>query len=186
MLVTVGTTRFDALVAAADSPEFAAALAAAGFTSLVIQAGTSEGYRPHRLVPPGALDRAATLPSGLHVRWFEYAPSLAAEMAAAAAVVCHAGAGSVFEALRAGVPCIAVPNPLLMDNHQRELAEKLEADGHLAAAVAPEAAALAAAVARLDAVELRPYVPGNGAGIVARVDALCGVQRGGDDGRKQQ
>lgn len=184
MLVTVGTTRFDALVAAADSPEFAAALAAAGFTSLVLQAGTSSGYRPHRLVPPGAPDRAATLPSGLRVRWFEYAPSLAEELAAAAAVVCHAGAGSVFEALRRGVPCIAVPNPALMDDHQRELAEKLAGEGHLAAAVAPEAAAVAAAVAALDAATLRPYVPGDGSGIVERVDALCGVQRG--EGRKRR
>jgi beta-1,4-N-acetylglucosaminyltransferase len=40
-------------------------------------------------------------------------------------VSCLLGAGSVFEALLAGKPLIVVPNPLMMDNHQAELADHL-------------------------------------------------------------
>jgi UDP-N-acetylglucosamine transferase subunit ALG13 len=38
-----------------------------------------------------------------------------------------AGSGSIFETLHAGKPLIVVPNPLLMDNHQAELGDHLEA-----------------------------------------------------------
>jgi beta-1,4-N-acetylglucosaminyltransferase len=168
-LVTVGTTRFDALVAAADSPAFAAALAAAGFAALVVQAGASPP--PRRLVPSGA---AATLPSGLRVEWFDYAPSLAPHLAAADLVVSHAGAGSLFEALRARKAVVAVPNPALMDDHQQELARALAAGRHLAVA-APEVGALARALRALDAEPPAPYPAGDVAGIVASIDELCGV-----------
>lgn len=36
-----------------------------------------------------------------------------------------AGSGSIFEALRLRLPLVVVPNPLLMDNHQAELATKV-------------------------------------------------------------
>jgi UDP-N-acetylglucosamine transferase subunit ALG13 len=45
-----------------------------------------------------------------------------------------AGSGSIFEALtRSGstAALVVVPNPLLMDNHQAELGQHLEALGHL-------------------------------------------------------
>lgn len=45
---------------------------------------------------------------------------------------CIAGAGSIFEALRARKPLLVVVNAGLMDNHQQELAEALAARGHLA------------------------------------------------------
>lgn len=41
VLVTVGTTKFDALVRAVDDPAVAEALAAHGYTELVIQARAS-------------------------------------------------------------------------------------------------------------------------------------------------
>ena len=186
VFVTVGTTRFDALIAAVDTPEFAQALLDKGYTYLIIQAGVSQGYRPHRLfanssnnsataaTAPVAAPCSATLPGGLYAEWFEYAPSLASYIKDASLVVSHAGAGSIFETLGRGTPLIAVPNAALMDNHQRELAEKLEEDGHLAVAT-PEN--LMQVVLGFDASRLKPYTPGNGAGIVARVDSLCGVRR---------
>jgi len=64
----------------------------------------------------------ATLANGLTVETFQYAPNLEKLMDGADLVVSHAGAGSLFEALRLRRPLIAVPNPLLMDNHQAELA----------------------------------------------------------------
>lgn len=84
---------------------------------------------------------------------------------------CAAGSGSIFETLRLRRPLIVVPNPLLMDNHQAELAAKLESMGHLAAAT-PDT--LAAVIARLDESTLVPYEPGSPSGIVRQIDALVG------------
>lgn len=95
----------------------------------------------------------------------------------------HAGSGSVFEALSLGRPLVVVPNPILMDNHQAELAEHLEREG-VAARAEPEAASLAAAVRAVGGggggggsgkpQPLRPYVPGDPSGIVRRLDWLMG------------
>lgn len=46
-------------------------------------------------------------------------------------VVGHAGAGTCMEVLELNKPFIAVMNHLLMDDHQSELAERLEMDGYL-------------------------------------------------------
>ena len=54
MLVTVGTTNFDALVRALDRPETAEALVALGYTRLVLQIGATAAYEPAELVPAGA------------------------------------------------------------------------------------------------------------------------------------
>lgn len=172
VFVTVGTTRFDALIGAVDSPEFAAALKEQGYTSLVIQAGVSEGYRPHRLLGSAAVTKG-TLESGLVIEWFEYCPSLAPYLDTASLVISHAGSGSIFETLRRGLLLITVPNSLLMDNHQSELAQKLEKLGHCAVAT-PEK--LAEVVLSLEPGKFKPYVPGDGKEIVARIDALCGVK----------
>jgi beta-1,4-N-acetylglucosaminyltransferase len=185
VFVTVGTTRFDQLIEAIDSPQFASALLEKGYTSLVIQAGSSENYHIHNLVPPpatsGSFNNAKQQQSGessggvLHVSWFEYAPSLATFLDNASLVISHAGAGSIFETLRRRLPLIAVPNAALMDDHQKELAEKLEKEGYLAAAT-PDT--LVDVVQTLNIERLKEYVPGNGAEIVARVDALCGFNSG--------
>jgi len=58
------------------------------------------------------------LPNGLEVECFEYMPSLASFMEAADLIISHAGSGSVFEALRLRKVLIAVPNAILMANHQ--------------------------------------------------------------------
>lgn len=52
---------------------------------------------------------------------FKYAPNLEAYMRSADVIISHAGSGSLFEAMRMGKPLIAVPNSILMHNHQAEL-----------------------------------------------------------------
>ena len=120
--VTVGTTRFDALVRAVDDPAFEAALLSRGFTRLVVQAGAG-GHAPERLLAglegtgsgskKGPSSGAAattttttttmalsgTTAKGLSVEFFDYAPSLTDRFAGADLVVTHAGAGSIFETL---------------------------------------------------------------------------------------
>lgn len=84
-----------------------------------------------------------------------------------------AGSGSIFESLGAGRPLIVVPNPLLMDNHQAELAEALAAEGYVAAA-APDTDELLAALQRVVRGELRPYKKGDATGIVRAIDKMMG------------
>ena len=59
----------------------------------------------------------------------------------------RAGAGSVFDALRAGKRTIVVVNGALMGNHQEELAAAMAAAGHVVRAAAPTTEALVAALA---------------------------------------
>lgn len=76
-------------------------------------------YVPQNIVARGARD--AVLPCGLSVQIFDFAPNLDLHMRRADLVISHAGSGSLFEALRLRKAIIAVPNAILMDNHQAEL-----------------------------------------------------------------
>lgn len=60
----------------------------------------------------------ARLPGGLSIEFVQYVPSLQAHMEAADLIISHAGSGSLFEALSLGKAIIAVPNAILMANHQ--------------------------------------------------------------------
>ena len=167
VLVTVGTTNFDALVRALDRPEVAEALVALGYTRLVLQIGATAAYEPAELVPAGA--RAATHGSGLEVEWFRLVPSLGRLIEASALVISHAGAGSIFETLRAGKPLIAVPNARLMDNHQVELARELAARRHLCWCLEAD---VLDAIQRIDPGALRPYEAGSPDVVTAAIDKL--------------
>jgi beta-1,4-N-acetylglucosaminyltransferase len=87
----------------------------------------------------------------LHIQWYDFKPSLAADLTNADLILCHAGAGTLLEAL--SLPKLAdtkssefsqerqimtrhrvinaVINSKLMDNHQSELAEELERRNHV-------------------------------------------------------
>ena len=175
VFVTVGSTRFDALIRTIDTPEFAAAIKEQGYATLIIQAGASEDYTPHKLLG-SSTKMKGTLENGLLVEWFEYCPSLAPYLDEAKLVISHAGSGSIFETLRRNLPLITVPNPELMDDHQRELAEKLEKLGHCAVAT-PEK--LIETVLWFKPEVLKPYEAGDGSGIVARINYLFEI-----DGRR--
>eukprot|EP00878_Enallax_costatus_P004757 GHUV01005007.1.p1 GENE.GHUV01005007.1~~GHUV01005007.1.p1 ORF type:complete len:184 (+),score=62.05 GHUV01005007.1:120-671(+) len=171
VFVTVGTTKFEALIRAVDAPQFAAALVAKGYNRLVIQKGAG-AYSPTNLVPAGST--AADHPSGLRVEYFEFSSSLAEYITSAALIISHAGSGSIFETLTAGKPLIVVPNPLLMDNHQAELGEHL-ANMKAVVCAAPEQ--LLSAVQELDIAQLKPFPAKSACGIVDSIDDFMGRHR---------
>ena len=166
VLVTVGTTKFDALVKAVDSADVADALVARGYTRLVIQKGAGK-HKIKALVPVGSQDNQ--LSNGLQVQVFEFAPSLAEYMQAADLIISHAGSGSIFEALRLRKPLIAVPNAILMDNHQAELADHLARLGYIIAA-RPDT--LVYTLQHLSVDDLKPYATGSSEGIVQHINKV--------------
>lgn len=165
--VTVGTTKFDALIQAVDTLEVADALVAQGYQKLVIQKGAGK-YQVQTLVPLGSQHHQ--LSNGLQVQVFEFAPSLAAYMQAADLIISHAGSGSIFEALKLNKPLIAVPNATLMDNHQAELADHLARLRYIIAA-RPET--LAGTLQHLSVAGLQPYESGSSQGIIQHIHSMA-------------
>ncbi|KAL3156241.1 hypothetical protein ABBQ32_012517 [Trebouxia sp. C0010 RCD-2024] len=166
VLVTVGTTKFEALVQAVDSLDVAATLVAKGYTRLVIQKGAGK-HQVQTLVPAGSQHNQ--LSNGLQVEVFDFAPSLADYMQAADLIISHAGSGSIFEALRLKKPLIAVPNPVLMDNHQADLADHLARLHHIFAAK-PDT--LLHTLQQLSIAELHPYTSGSAEGIIQHINMV--------------
>jgi UDP-N-acetylglucosamine transferase subunit ALG13 len=96
-----------------------------------------------------ALDETTTMyHHRILVRWYRFIPSLVSEMERADIILCHAGAGTLLEALEIAAKSSAMTtegltprkktkivnaliNSSLMDNHQSELAEELESRGHI-------------------------------------------------------
>ena len=66
-----------------------------------------------------------TLPILVPYEIYRFKPNLVDDFKSATFVISHAGAGSVFEALRLFKPLLVVVNPVLADNHQTELADAL-------------------------------------------------------------
>lgn len=106
IFVTVGTTEFDSLVAAADR------LAATIEEEVVVQIG-------HGAVEPQ------------HARWFRFAASLAPYYAGADLVITHGGLGTLTEVLGRGMRTVGVSNPDRYDRHQDQILRAFEEAGHL-------------------------------------------------------
>jgi beta-1,4-N-acetylglucosaminyltransferase len=102
--VTVGTTKFDALIKVLDDPEagFVDLLKKHGFSQLIIQRGKGE-YEPSF---PTSDDDG----SDFTVKVFRFLPSILDHIKNARLVISHAGAGSILETLRAGSPLMVVVN----------------------------------------------------------------------------
>jgi beta-1,4-N-acetylglucosaminyltransferase len=163
VLVTVGTTKFDALTRAADSLSLAQLLASQGYTKLILQVGSSETFLPSALVQTADEFVEVEVFPNFTVSWFRYAPTLKDIMGEAGLVISHAGAGSIFESLQAGKRLIAVPNGDLMDNHQADLCDHLQKQGYLEVA---DVKSLEDACVRVEARGgMTPYVPDDGTGI---------------------
>lgn len=125
LLVTVGSTKFDALIEKVFSEEVANLLTSLHFNRLIVQTGASdydqlkvEELRKNRQ---------------LEIEVFKYKNSLVEDIDRADVVMGHAGAGTCLEVLRKNKRLLLVVNDALMDNHQNELAEQLSADKHVIA-----------------------------------------------------
>ncbi|ESO08657.1 hypothetical protein HELRODRAFT_75054 [Helobdella robusta] len=121
---TVGTTRFDQLVNTVLHIDTLKALKKLGYTQLDVQIGSYQGGDGDSLPNINHLDRFA-------VECFRYKDSIAEYIRDASLVISHAGAGSCLEVLDNHRPLIVVINEDLMDNHQIELAQQLQDDGHV-------------------------------------------------------
>jgi beta-1,4-N-acetylglucosaminyltransferase len=106
MLVTVGSTDFDALIQTADR------LVPSLQTQGVMQIGRGQ-YIP------------ANIPH------FRFAPSLAPYLEQASLVIAHGGLGTTMEVLNRGLPLVSVSNPECHDNHQDELLSHMSEEGYL-------------------------------------------------------
>ncbi|QDS67885.1 hypothetical protein FKW77_008062 [Venturia effusa] len=135
LFTTIGATAsFPSLIKAVLAPCFLRAASSHGYTKLVIQFGRGG----EALFKESCVKAQRDGPYGLTVEGFDLTDDMMGEMRVVKAsnregrerqegvVLCHAGTGSVLDALRLGVPVIVVPNSALLDNHQEQFAEVME------------------------------------------------------------
>lgn len=151
-LVTVGSTKFDKLIAAVDTDAFEAALLRLGITDLLVQKGATTLTLRKDSERGGEGNQKR-----LRRTVVDYKHGLSADIASAALVISHAGAGTILEAMAARVATVVVPNTQLMANHQIELAEGLGSRGHLL--FCPEPEQLVALLNRKDIDWKSDFVP---------------------------
>ena len=127
VFITVGTTKFDELIKAVfEDSSFCSSLTQLQFQSVTVQCGNS-------IVPGLDSDRSASTSfdsHGIRFHCYRFKPSIDDDLQQADLVISHAGAGSIFESLRAKKPLIVVINNTLADNHQVELADAMCAREH--------------------------------------------------------
>ena len=117
VLVTVGSTTFDALSLAVLDEDLLAQLYKRGYRTMLLQHGKTKAL-------PSNVD------SSVDITMVTYLPDMTQAINTADLVISHAGAGTVLEVLKSDRKLIVVPNETLMDNHQVELAEKLASSGY--------------------------------------------------------
>lgn len=119
IFITVGTTRFDLLCQTITTSPVLRALKKLGCEEINFQIGNSD-------YEPGDNTKEEVI-----INTYRFKDSIQDDILRADLVISHAGAGSCLEALEANKPLLVVVNEDLMDNHQLELAEQLQVDGHL-------------------------------------------------------
>ena len=101
VLVTVGSTKFDALVEVAFSQPVLTALARKGYTDVVIQCGNSQ---VEEIGPTGVVERTVRR-HGRDIDVWRFKPSLDEEYDAADLVIGHAGLRSPYSLLSLAAAC---------------------------------------------------------------------------------
>ncbi|KAJ5706922.1 UDP-N-acetylglucosamine transferase subunit alg13 [Penicillium malachiteum] len=134
-LVTIGATAaFNTLISEVMDEPFFAKLKQTGFTHLIVQYGVAGKdifdafLAKHPEGDPGlhgiGLGGFALTPD-MHP-YFMMAKNRRTRNQELGLVICHSGTGTILEALRHGLPMVVVPNPDLADNHQEDLARKVD------------------------------------------------------------
>lgn len=157
--VTVGSTQFDELIDVVLSDECLGALKHLGVTELVLQTGAGK-YKEDEL------SRA-----DISIKIFRYKSNITDEMANANLIIGHAGAGTCLEALNLQKSLVVVINEQLMDNHQRELADRLAELGHVVSTT-PEK--LTKCLREFDFTTLKPFAQPDYKFVAAEIDKLMG------------
>ncbi|RPD66207.1 glycosyl transferase [Lentinus tigrinus ALCF2SS1-7] len=151
VFVTVGSTRFDALVQQVLSEPVLDVLYRRGYRTLDVQCGNSDFDAS--LLRRDADDhwqRAGDLETSI----WRFKPSLKEDYERADLIISHAGSGTIIDVLRLKKPLIVIPNPTLLDNHQAELSDALAGLGHLRSSTVAD---LPQAIEGLDTSTLVPF-----------------------------
>ncbi|XP_030750220.1 UDP-N-acetylglucosamine transferase subunit ALG13 homolog [Sitophilus oryzae] len=138
LFVTVGTTKFEKLVNRITDVSILNLLVKLGFDFVQIQTGIEllqisiDADLKHTIYKKND-STTVKFKDGLNLtlkynRFFE---EFDEEIKKADLVISHAGAGSCLDVLKHNKPLLVVINEDLMDNHQSELAEQLQKNGHL-------------------------------------------------------
>ncbi|EDV30437.1 uncharacterized protein Dana_GF22939 [Drosophila ananassae] len=161
--VTVGTTKFDALVAAITSEPALKALKTRQCQKLIIQHGNSLPLTEDAV----QLIRDSL---GLEIEQYKFRPNRE-DIRDADLIIGHAGAGTCMDILNNNKHGLIVINDQLMDNHQWELARQLASENYL---YYSKVADLDENLATLDFNALKPYEtqPENLKKFVAAVNEL--------------
>lgn len=168
IFVTVGTTQFDALIEAISDPQFITHISrtdgCGAFTSLTVQYGRGS------VIPFARVNGNDTT---LSCDAYQFKPSLRQDMEDADLIISHAGAGSIMEGMElctaANKSCgrlkkklVVVTNAALMHGHQSELADALEARGHLYVVRDPRELLQEDTLRRIEAFDQVPFEGGDG------------------------
>ncbi len=108
IFVTVGTTKFEALIKVVDF------LVGAGRIKKKVVAQIGSG----RYIPK-------------NIDYFRWAPSLNPYYKKAKIVISHGGHGTLFEVIKRGLRTIGASNPAVLDDHQTQILRKLDSQNHL-------------------------------------------------------
>ncbi|EMR09678.1 hypothetical protein PNEG_01866 [Pneumocystis murina B123] len=147
VLVTVGSTRFDALILNIQKKSVQNALISQGFSKIVVQYGKSEDI----------FNQWEPI-NGMEVSGFSYSKDIEEEFQKSSLIISHAGSGSIIEALELKKQLIVVVNETLMDNHQKELTQIMTDQKYLISST-PEN--LLYAIQDLNKKELQPFLFSN-------------------------
>ncbi|EDW81127.1 uncharacterized protein Dwil_GK11188 [Drosophila willistoni] len=146
--VTVGTTRFNALIRTMKSPSVLDALQSRGCQKLILQHGNSAALHSEDV-------KGILLRHGIQIEQYKFRPNIE-DIRSADLVIGHAGAGTCMDILNNKKPGLIVVNDELMDNHQLELAQQLATEKYLYYCRVSQ---LANKLTTLDFLQLLPYEP---------------------------
>ena len=138
VFVTVGSTKFENLINRVLDTEILKLLKAHSYTRIVLQVGNGRHidddlfkFNEANLNFKSGVEEVATFSKeNVEIVAYRYKKSIRDDILNADLIISHAGAGSVMESLEANKKLIVVINEMLMDNHQLELAVKMNDEGY--------------------------------------------------------